>query len=1381
MTKTKIIYTICAAALCIAAMLGVYATAVSTNADEAETISLIVESESLERYYDGTPLKSGKNGANIISGNLQDGDSIFFEFSASQTNVGSTDNIVTAKILNGEGIDVTPKYSIEYRNGKLKVNQRQLSIATDSASKIYDGIPLECDGYEIVSGEIAKNQQLFVTGGAEITNVGKTTNLLTFNVFDNANNDVTSNYNISISAGDVEVKQCPITIKSADSRKTYDGQVLKNEECNVISGNLVDRFCVVSGSDYASITKAGIIENTFTAVIVNGDGEDITDNYDITYNYGTLTIDKAPITITSIDLSREYNGQPLTVPTENNYLLDGEIVEGQILDVKFPNENAITNVGTKANEFTFQIRDKGVDVTSNYDVTSIYGTLNIEPIKLTLRTKNVFASKKIFDGTPLTNNEVVVLEDSDIISIGELNALDSSLPITFVGSSREEKLYVRANGSLTDVGTIKNTFIALITFTKEDSNLDDVTSNYEFINELTDLTVTKKKITIEAGSATKPFDGEPLVKLDGARAYDSETGEDIDCISLSEISQLPTMSVTNFVVSGEGIGSQTTIGTSENGFNYVNASNVACVFCKGTGSIPTPIENVNNYEITIIPGKLTVTKCKLVIRSESVSKNYDGNVFDSETVLTSSTDFNVVAVDEINNVGGFVNIPENYKLVPQYFGDCVTMSLPGTSRITFVVDIIDTKGTIDTVDDVTVTENYDVAYEYGDATINKISLQIISKTLTKAYDGIEFDSEAFSIDKPTEIPSDFDFETTFSEDAQNLVNVGSVQNFFTAKITNNGEDVSNYFNVAYVYGTLSITKADVEILSNDLNKIYDGYAFASSEFSFIDNGLVGSDEITVSYANKNVINAGEYKNEFTYTLTNENNYNVKVIYGTIIIEKAEINVESNDQSKIYDGKTFALNELEVSVYGELSFEDEVKVTFIDYQSLVNVGSVDNSFDVKVYCGSVDVSANYNVYKYYGLLSIDKADITITSNSLSKIYDGKPFNVSDLNVVAVGDWFYGDTITPSFTSFETFDYVGTIYNDFSVVVKNEDNYNVDFDYGELTIEKANLTLTSNSLTKTYDGNTFVLSDFKVTPIGLVDPTDLLYVDFTNADLFECGSKENSFTFMLANDENYNVSTNFGIITINKANVTIVSNSLSKTYDGNTFDNMDFDFVAFGLVGSDIVSNIMFDNELTIDAGSYLNTFTCDVAGGDNYNVSYSYGLITINKANATIVSNSLSKTYDGYAFDSFDFDFTATGFVGSDGVSNIEFFNEATSDAGTYLNAFSYELVGGDNYNVSVNFGTLTINRKNIFVFTPSGSYSKTSLLDSAYIDGSVLGDSVVTGLVGGDQLTVECNGIQLDVGTSYNTVESFTFDVGNENNYNINLICGMLTINEFVA
>ena len=108
---------------------------------------------------------------------------------------------------------------------------------------------------------------------------------------DQDGNDVTANYEIGTEGGTFTINKQALTIKAASDSKTYDGTALTNSNYEITVGKLAAGDSIESVTVTGSQTLVGSSDNVPSAAkIKNAKGEDVTQNYDINYVNGTLTV-----------------------------------------------------------------------------------------------------------------------------------------------------------------------------------------------------------------------------------------------------------------------------------------------------------------------------------------------------------------------------------------------------------------------------------------------------------------------------------------------------------------------------------------------------------------------------------------------------------------------------------------------------------------------------------------------------------------------------------------------------------------------------------------------------------------------------------------------------------------------------------------------------------------------------------------------------------------------------------------------------------------------------------------------------------------------------------------------------------------------------------
>ena len=205
----------------------------------------------------------------------------------------------------------------------------------------------------------------------------------------------------------------------------------------------------------------------------------------------------------------------------------------------------------------------------------------------------------------------------------------------------------------------------------------------------------------------------------------------------------------------------------------------------------------------------------------------------------------------------------------------------------------------------------------------------------------------------------------------------------------------------------------------------------------------------------------------------------------ITIGKRDVRLSSSSDYKIYDGTPLTVGG--ISENGEMWTDfDRDKVNIEMTGSQTNAGESENTFDVVLPLGSEEYfEKHYNISISYGVLTVEKRPVTLTSASGSKEYDGKPLTN---HKVTVGEatwntgWVDGQGATYSFTGSQKI--VGSSENTFECIPNegtNLDNYQINKTYGTLTVtdrsEKYQITLTPNSKSEAYDGTEKSVSGFE----------------------------------------------------------------------------------------------------------------------------------------------------------------------------------------------------------------------------------------------------------------------------------------------------------------
>lgn len=173
----------------------------------------------------------------------------------------------------------------------------------------------------------------------------------------------------------VSVEKLAAEFTADSDSKTYDGTPLtKNSftHSKLAEGDSVDKVIIES-----SRVINGMSDNVIASIkIVNENGDDVTDNYDITRVNGILEVKQAKLTITAGSEEKIYDGKALTMGITSAGLADGDKVEKVTVSGSQTEVGSCDNVPSAA-KIT---NAAGDDVTGCYDITYISGLLTVNRV-----------------------------------------------------------------------------------------------------------------------------------------------------------------------------------------------------------------------------------------------------------------------------------------------------------------------------------------------------------------------------------------------------------------------------------------------------------------------------------------------------------------------------------------------------------------------------------------------------------------------------------------------------------------------------------------------------------------------------------------------------------------------------------------------------------------------------------------------------------------------------------------------------------------------------------------------------------------------------------------------------------------------------------------
>ena len=1331
------------------------------------------------KVYDGTPLTS--NEFTVGDGELLEGHRVEFVSKASITEVGTvTNDSKLISVFSGE-VNVAENYKINVEAGSLTVTKRPIIVETSSKTRVYNGQALVNEEFTIsnLGMTLVEGHKAVVVKNSSITNVGTCDNELKIAIYDANNIDVTSNYDITYDYGKLTVEKLAVSVETPSDYRIYNSLSLSNT--NWIYSSNSNRFLeehTVEIVNYASITEIGTIKNEIELKLVDGKNVDVTENYNITYTYGSLFVDSNEITIRTADDFKYYDGEPLEC---SDYEVSGLYSEYETVLVK---STSITDVAKVDNVITIKILKNGQDVTSNFKLNYQYGKLEVAPQEIYI---SLVDKTKEYDGKSLKSNEWVYSSDNTT---------------QFLPNS---KITIETSGEITYFGEVDNT----VTSYRVVLNNKDITSNYKVTFDKAKLTITKRTVEIKIADQTKVYDGTPLISTN----Y--------------------TVTSSTSVVRGDVL----TVFT-EGSVTYVDDVNSSIM-------VDYKVVNQENkdvtssYDIKYIAGILTIEPLKVSITIVDDSKQYDGNVLTSNKWIYTPNEAGRLLEDSSNLVLDMTGEITSY-------GDGINgVVVNDVQKYSFIIN------------DKDYSPNYDIEFVPGTLTIIKKSVDIKILDASKDYDGtpLTTSSDYFDFINDTELlPGEtLTIETTGSVtyvDDKNKIN-----GMKSYKVVNAlGEDVTASYDVNATSGTLTINKIEVSITIKDKFKTYDGTPLTSSEWVYTS----GSEWIyeDVNYLslimNGTITTAGMVSNGVeAYTLIIDGkdyapNYDITFVSGTLTVDKRVIHIQVSDATKVYDGSPLKSTKYEVM--------SDTKVISTDILTILTDGSMTNVLDTTVINTMVgyivknkdgkDVTSSYDVTADSGYLSVTAKPISISTITSSRVYNGQSFYGE---TVVFGNLITTDKYIELYDSKETItidEYrkdmidADTYTNMFTVKILKADgetdstsNYNINYLYGYIIIDKKEITITTQAGKKEYDGLPFFTSDSSFE--DLIDGKDKIVLEKSeekleinlhkvNLGIVDVNTYLNNVEVFVKktngddSTDNYNITYVPGIIEITPKTIVIFTKDITTTYNSLPYYG---DSISYGdivitseniqLKGSIERIKVVNYNTNMINAGEYENVVRVEIVKFDdspstfNYNIIYNTGTVTIKPIDIVISTKVDHKVYDGMPF----YDEYASYEDVITTKNEIEFISNTNKETiklvgyntnminvveGGYENVVTVKIVKSDgvtdstsNYNITYNTGTITIIKRTIEIKITDKTqvYNGKELKSTAwdYFLGNAVTDEQVL-CQDRTKLILTTDGAITKVGSVDNNVTDYSLTIDGieyKNNYNFIFYKGSLEITPY--
>ena len=813
-----------------------------------------------------------------------------------------------------------------------------------------------------------------------------------------ASNSGSDYYNAFSKSYSVTVSKAPLTIKAGNYTKkqgeamptmtpTFEG--FKNSETKSVLTKQPTISCVV---------RVNSVPGEYAVTVSGAQAK----NYAITYVNGTFTVTQAdPVTLTARSYTRSYGG------ANPNFSFD---VSGET----FGGEPIIECAATKNSPVgTYPIVIKQGSVV-NTNAQYVNGTLTITKAPMTIKAGD-YTKKQgeamptftpIFSGFKNYETKSVLTRQPTISCEATVNSVPGEYAVNISGAEAQNYEITHINGKLTVTNADPVTLTAR-SYTREYGE-----ANPGFAFDVNGATLGGQPVIECSATKDSPVGTYPIVIKQGSVV--NTNGQYVN--GMLTITKAPLTIKAGDYTKKQGEAMPQFVPTFE-GFKNNETCDVLSkqptISCEATAnSVPGEYAvtvsgaEAQNYEITHVNGKLTVTNADLVtLTARSYTREYGEDNPDFGFDVSGAT------------LGGEPII------------ECAATKDSPVDTYPIVIrqgSVVNTNG----------------QYVNGILTITKAPLTIRAGNYTKRQ-GEEMPTIAPTFEgfKNGETKSVLTKQPTISCE----VRVNSVPGEYA--VTVSGAQATNYA-ITYINGTFTVTQADpVTITARSYTRAYGG---ANPNFAFDINGetLGGTPVIECT--------ATEYSPVGTYPIVIRQgsvvNTNGQYVNGTLTITKAPLTIKAGDYTKKQgDGMpTFT-----PIFSGFKNYENKSVLTrqpTISCEATVN--SVPGEYAVTI---SGAEAQNYEITHVNGKLTVTNADtVTLTARSYTREYGE---NNPDFAYVVSGETFGGTPVIECEATANS--PVGT----YPIVIRQGSvvNTNTSFINGTLTITKAPLTVSAGEYT------------------------------------------------------------------------------------------------------------------------------------------------------------------------------------------------------------------------------------------------------------------------------------------------------------------------------
>ena len=498
--------------------------------------------------------------------------------------------------------------------------------------------------------------------------------------------------------------------------------------------------------------------------------------------------------------------------------------------------------------------------------------------------------------------------------------------------------------------------------------------------------------------------------------------------------------------------------------------------------------------------------------------------------------------------------------------------------------------------------------------------------------------------------------------------------------------VSDKYEISYIPGTLTITKAPLSISAGNYTKKQgDAMPVFKASYTGFKNG---EDESVLTKQPVFSCEANEASAPAEYAVTisgaDAENYDISYEQGRLTVVEADaVVVRAKSYSRQYGDENPV-------------FEFETDGAALDGTPEIVCSAVANSpvgsYTIEVKQGSIK---NYNVHFESGSLVITKAPLSISAGNYTKKQgDAMPVFKASYAGFKNGEDESVLTKQPVFSCEAN---EASAPAEYAVTISGADaeNYDISYEQGRLTVVEADaVVVRAKSYSRQY-GDENPVFEFETDGAALDGTPEIVCSAVANSPVgsYTIEVKQGSI-------KNYNVHFESGSLVITKAPLSISAGNYTKK-QGDAMPVFKASYTGFknGEDESVLTKQPVFSCEANEASAPAEYAVTISGADAENYDISYEQGRLTVVEADAVVVR---AKSYSRqYGDENPVFEFETDG-AALDGTPEIVCSAVANSPVGSY----TIEVKQGSikNYNVHFESGSLVITKAPLSI--SAGNYTK---------------------------------------------------------------------------